>query len=1495
MYRSCLPLTAETIDPKILEELRKIFEVEKLESRSRLIEYIDNFIKSKKIRKGETYEVPVLILRGEWGEGKTAAFNMYIKPISEKNNVMPIRSSMVTILNDIVPRYINSIDFTDLRGELNYPLLILYLAVCSSDEAPDVLCKDNVKAYKELLKYLKTLTLKGYKGLLVFIDEFEELLEERYANRTVRIGNFTFTYSELFGYLPLREINRDTGRRLLSDIIEELGDMGINEFTLYIVYAVTPYAYIEFFSTMKDQVRGKIERTLFIIDLKPLNRLEAYKAVKGLLKYYTNIDKLDRIFVDPRLVSTLHIISLGNFAAINNLMCHLLSDLPSDKKIDVNLFIRKLKGHKIHTYLGEREAISVENLNRINKQLNLLGNEIVSKIIITDLIDEISAEDKLLVRKANKLYEEEHRFPLISSTYACMVNEFLLSRITNLIVSYLLDIIPSSSTIMKTREEEEELRKSIISRVYNLVIPLFNGNYLLYIPKDEYTFNTLLSLELNIRVTRDEINDLISSIDELIKRNNVYHVDNNAMMLSGYVIQTIFPPPLPTVLASCREPTKCMKLWFDIREELRLMQSKTYKDIISAFIDLIKYSMANEITLSSDKDIIELERYEGYSKSIQIRFNREGYKEPININLVTIYARNLNKDNIGYFKSYIKEYLGAYHAIILIGIDMDRNLAKDLNKIPLLSVLAIDKNTLMDIMAVYKASKEEYIHSSELYKSYMIFKPLIKDLLEKISKDLINEGVIVKDIKNFHKVSVEFNQLLEATFLGYNEHIDTMFIDPNEAWEHFRNIGWIKPYFRRIRGAIGIDVETKSEFLQKIQNIINIGIANDIFTIESDKILINLYKNKVIKRIKEYVYKRGTVSLSKLHSRFIDASQSMSKYEVIKVYLSILEMLGLLRVEGNYVSRAKEAIISSEVEEYISTIKRKMNELFRSANNILTNIRELFEIKDIGINTVLHLIYCKKHGCKAITAEYIEEKILQDTIGKLLEMKLPPKAYSIINILKIIDDHLKCMENAINSIQKYLGNIYEFNKKLDNSTKEVIRNLKNLSNILGIKSEIIRIYDYNMKEIDIEKTNFERKLKTLNNIINKISHPPSFESISPYKLSTKSTYDRVELEKNYNNALLIEISSLLGKLENYYKNYEFNLNKANKLLETVIQKIVELSNISKRLSTEEEKINLYILLKKLTGTKFSELNDILRSKDIEIDILINTLESFDRILFDAINDLRSREEKIRKIRKTIYNLRGEIKEFSLKVNNLFNDIDFIRSYLKNYIDELNEKEPFYKIIIRYINSIDPLLDDLKEILEKAKILNDELNKISNINTAILRETEAKLDKYMKDLIDIKNKYKIIQDKFKTYADNIISDVGKVINLYCGLLLNSGSLYRRIYDPYDIDRCINACKNISDIINDFKQLITNLSQIIKIYKLLLNIVMSMESMIHEIICPIIKVVNCDNIVHYIMTSIREGKPITYSELNKLGIKLDEYLDIIKSLLERGIIKDVYGRF
>lgn len=1327
-----IDVAAENIPSELLEYIAKNV---KLDSRGHITSQFRAFLEMC----AHTYSPQLLVIRGEWGEGKTTIYETYANNFKEEYDYETYYLRMDNVINAL--KIIASIWPNVLsRGKWITAAIIFALRETLYSEKNELIGKItepspqvSIETYIE--NNLNKLC-KERKFIIFFIDEFEAIM----SKMDEKLGKENLVDTIINGIRGIRggELNFLRGK-----------------ISLHLILAMTPYAYNEYIRRLGITWRGWEERRKYIIDLHPLTRSDVRKVITKLSELYFNItNPLKTLFSDERLIDIYYTVSQGNLGALINLYNHTLmyskqrckSIFKEDClcKIDHNIILNALKGFEIYTYVGRTPAID----NMVDEIINKIRNPASRELF------------KLLIASSSILFEKD-----LEKEYGDYVDKIVeINSIVNNLLGisraifdvYLYEATPEIITILqKVIKGDNDIDDILIRNVTNsiqfelknkkyIIIPYANPKNDLELSNALEIFNRILSVLLPIELRKTSFKNLIKEIEDVRKRRNL-------TVLRGYTLtpmfmERVYPPPPVFALDFITERALAVKLWREAARKITEDKGLGEKYIRRQMIEILKNPQFGSPLVKPDR----------VKRTLYLRINY-GNRE---ISIPTLITAKLywNKD-----RALELSDKDVYFLIIFtsrnLASQIDRDLAETgLNKYV---IIPLNEVRLIQLYSIFAATKESELKSLPMDKIrlHSKLKEILSeiDLQEKIREkitELIDKGYVLSDPLNLDVIRAGKEDPIQKLLNYYAMYLyGGRKFSLEDLWKNnLQKLEKTILFGRKIRKPTIMKVDIES--LKPLCDAVAVLRANKLIKKHDSMIEITMspVENNILFIARRLAKKKLTnkIPVKSVKEHFISIAQTYRNvFE--DFYLKLLELRGLIEIEDNYIKLLEKRELYMQAKTRFS--------------NVMNKIRCSFEEIE---RPLYHIVMFKKKRALIIFLDDIL-RILEEYNDKL---DIFTEAQ-----LKLFIDYLDYVDNILIRLMS------EAKEKIVRRMKEVEKELEDIKRML--EDEILiefnsfiantKVHSYNIKEytdlkskVDSLRYYLKRSRNELRELIKKewrrirktdIKEHPLYYGRDSFEEAYHFNYILYKLSKGYED---LNLQSIKAKLDSILRN---NIKEINDTINNIKKIVDELRNylenydIPGRYKTylnldevlEQAKINVApgsILtlddisekLRQISG-KLKRLNEDLINKKREIISLVKELE-----------ELR---ERINNINKKILEYKGTVQKYA-NILNLMKKYPQAFKVNYDYFNELEENQKYLDEICHIMENKDL---NLTKSIADPKYLDKIKGELDNLDEGIRRIGES-LDEINKHIMENYN-------NFYTSYSNIIRYIGwlhKVISI-----------------------------------------------------------------------------------------------------------------------------------
>lgn len=1321
------------------------FEYAKIKSREIVANQLKQFMKKTK----EAQQLTVGLILAEWGEGKTDAFERYIKPEAQKNGDFAYLVSTSTIINKL--RYFMSL-FP--YGYTESVTLATSIIIALRDElisrGQDYSKFPDYRPPKEPLAYIEDVLQKhvstSKNGVVyIFIDEMEEILIHDNELQKKFISGI---------------------RELLNGQLKLVHRGGKFGGKLHLILSCTPYAY----NRIRDaihlrEVFGAVDSRLSssTIRLPPISREEALNFLIDLLKYCYKED-FPSVFPikSSGILNAICMISQRNLRSLVQLLCDLLvaASLNGNLRvIDYDLLIETFKGKPISIYGAITDRIDKHTLSKIEITLENIKYGKDCKRIFRLLCGEIKPFSILEIERRANTKDIHYRINEINQE---------LRKIGIPISIIKLYKLKENKSVNNELEKIEKLLSQYIEehpffeRVKETLIhyKLSQGGKLvpwLFLPEKK-EFKRILDLS----------EDIINDVYPKISKDFVSVASECYYMLSDEIANQLFPSPLVFQLDFVVDRSKRLELW---REALKEFVDRS-TELRDGLIKVINISEEFQIIPSPSQFKLVYPLHSGRQVKIPL--------------FLYVAMRNVTLNDLDNTKKWINKEKGGLVLLFYVG-DIEEKAQKELNRIPNVLVFHIRPIRAQQLIALSIAEQRGIQINNKLLKSRLleIFHELdFRGEFEKWLDKLRKHGILVEDLSRPKGISEE--NLVKA-MVYYIQTVEDK-LTTNKVFKESLALQSFKLYKKSggLPSFAPLDIETEETLKNYEEELCAAGFLKK----EGEKILIQT--TPIEKRIMEYLHD-GKILMENMKRRFIIFAKNERLLE--KVYYPILETKGLIKIQNKYLIKVDKTDrireLRSKIQNYNRDIETLRKEIWWSyAHVCMSKTRQsriiLIEELDKYIQNLIQKL-------DEPFIRYDDELILRllrllDILISHFELILKPminkavkKGYEILNKTREFKENTELkMITLLQFYNKYSENAYKLSDIQEyKHLEKLYQKFLKITNMTYDKNAIIK----GMKELPMTRDG-----KPYFNF-NRDEESASFFNFKIYKMEQeeKLIYNYIEdINTKYDTIIkhVQDIESTKSEIKRYFVIYEIDekllmskeFNKFLKLqkikpMKTPILKVITLDDIlsfSKKLY--EYYKNFYSNIKLCKRI----LNDLIKVEKVYVEsieqivILLHNLEKF----FENSREFLS---KIENIKLVIHNVKDNynknVKNFKIKLQTL-TDISEINELVENNIKNIRRMCSNLRIQFEKINellsSCKNFLNDYYYNVQKFLIIFDKKGiPISSYSTSykeIIDQTIQDIEKLKEGRAinytweSVKSQLSILDDRLYVNVKNIIPKI-----------------------------------------------------------------------------------------------------------------------------------------
>jgi hypothetical protein len=970
------------------------FEFAEIKSRKSVVKQLRNFV-NYCLR--ETTSPAFAVILGEWGEGKTEAYQRYIKTkVKTLHHPYMVSASSVA---DSLPK----VQAESPLASLNFLAAVFYAI---RYEAQTNLIPP-LERFVDTDQWLEAI-LKEHAGgkILIFIDEFEELILNPPALKRILSGLKELVNRQ---YPPVSESGKYAG--IISFIV-----------------SCTPNAYARM---QRDQgieeIFGSWERRHSMIQLAAVTKREGVEFLYALLRYAFPDHLPEPLPIkDLGVFYTLQTIGRGNLGVLVKLFCTVFNSATVD---DQTMYV--IDGTRMLDILAS-ETVSVYGASAKCVESHLLKN-------LEDTLDE--QEVKLLRLLAGELRpfstsEIARRLEFPDDTEVLALAERVNQKLVRVnITNAITHFIPLHEGL-----SFENIRQALQQEIRENEIHIDGFTQRMDELEDSLTFLELHEGQLIPRMFFPSGHDMISATFDGITPNSARRLEKRVSSvfdsrklyyrLSNELIFQLFPTPIPIGLEFIKDRGLQLNMWRDTNTRFRQLFRD---DILKAFFGLIQYVEAFDIEASDLRTL---------GNGLAVTLHDTSQNAAMGCYCYAHYG-DLSAETVRQIDEGLREVGDAHLAIIIYVGEVTeqgreemrvREIENQILLIPLHTSLAKRLLITSQCKIIYPKHIDDRLFIDSvihLFKAELELSRKVKEWLEQGTR----AGMVLRDL---YKATAKGERELADSFKFYINRLGVSDTPENVFQANQRLMSFV-PFGSRA-GFIP-DIESASQLEKYTGDLAKNGFVRW----DSDR-TVHVLNTPPEKRLLHILQASETIAKSEIGDRFINCAQAKRILE--DVYLNILRHKGIIIEAKGLLSLMKreEALQQAKEirEKYKETlrVKKQQEEWSAFAHIFVTKQRALRFISISELEAYLDELYddIQKAAQQGQMEVVFQRTALLDNLAEHLQNTLMPKVDGAISgartirekVSNQIDSSLEDLTDVLNQYNKWLkqnatlGDIKEF-------------------------------------------------------------------------------------------------------------------------------------------------------------------------------------------------------------------------------------------------------------------------------------------------------------------------------------------------------------------------------------------------------------------------------------------------------------------------------------
>jgi len=807
----------------------------------------------------------VKIIKAEWGEGKTDAYERYICPQAEKKGDASYFVSTSTIIDKI--KRFDSIFPTTKYVTSSKFLASLFVAIVDEafSQGLNITTFPNPSAFQNdplgfIEESLRTHVEKRVKKIFVFIDEFEELLvHEPDVQRQIISGI----------------------KELVNGQLSLIHERGKYSGMLHFFIACTPYAYNRIMDSIElAQMTGSVKSRFTTITLPEIGKREALQFLFDLTRFGYDGQLPDVFpFCTSGPLNGIYAISHGNLREMIKLFVKLMSTAADEKPkrlrvIDCEHFLDSLREEEIAIYGATGRAIDNELLDKIIANMNTWKRGEECKKVLSLLIGELRPFSiheiaKRLGMPSNDVHE------LVSK-----INDELKKMGIGKTITALMPL-SVDKTFETIKNRLNIAQNQIVIGENQIPLKKFEENLTFYEIQRDGIISGFGFLPKEVRdlqlmfeeLSEDEAENLYRSINDLFDPIGA----KRHYTLSQEFANQIFPSPMWLLMDFVKDRSKRMDLWRKASKEF----VESIKEFKEGVLHLIEHTRLGKSELLEERGPKHYRFYFNISPDKKIEIYTYVHVSTGNITVQDI--NEISKDIRAQRPNLIiLIYTGEIEGVLPLTLDGIENAFLQLHfrKLRALQLivaqLAEQENVSVD-ERILDARLREISDEAE-----------VREKLAECYSKCKSAGIVVDDLSTYH---AESGGMLAGILKYYINFLGSKKTSTDVFSEYEKTLKKIKFFGDKEVPFAPIDIESVGEFVKYEEEL-----AKNGFMTRRGDLTVNVEQTPIEKRFIAIMKKYPKMPLSQIRQFFINAAQAENILE--RVYLPLLEHKGLIKIEG---------------------------------------------------------------------------------------------------------------------------------------------------------------------------------------------------------------------------------------------------------------------------------------------------------------------------------------------------------------------------------------------------------------------------------------------------------------------------------------------------------------------------------------------------------------------------------------------------------------------
>ncbi len=886
-------------------------------SRASVKKKIDEFL-NYALKEASSPAVRAIV--GEWGEGKTEAYERYVRAAAGERKFKTCRVLASTLDKCLEGSKYSTLIQSSPVSAVRF-LGALFLAAREEDALADLPDPELVTNASEFVTSSLDAVCSEGSRLVVFIDEFEELI------LSPRVNDIISGIKEIIN--PPASLGPNS--RLVSSRVH-LG--GKDEGGLHLIIACTPDAFYRL-QTHEDYnlVFGSLGRRWGVIDLQPLSKEEGIAFLQHLLAYcYRGVLPSPHPFESSGIFEALLRVSQRNPGVMVSLMTRLLNSATQKDEfhvVDAEFLIGFLRNESI-SISGQTPCLESGTFDRI---VRLVGDQksadsgLISQRLLRLLIGEARpfTLEELEVRMNAPARSVKDAVNIVNARLKTEGIPQSIIRMSPLRDGRTVDDVQN---LFEPYTAEQEGTKFV--RVNNFAEPLTSLLSRIQYTLEPTTDQLVLMLPGDAEsaaASFDGIGDEVAQ--ELANAcSRRLCTESRSYLISDAVLDQVYPIPVPNGLEFITDRNRRFKQW---RETTRELSSRFNEQMPSAFVSLIEYVGQIGVTI-------------GRQETRRIWVDLESGSLGVIRSAFIAVNGDVTADTVEEISRTLRSSSPLHLVVFLFTGEITQQAADKLTD----KQLTEADNPRLLWLKLHPTLVKKLLITAEATRS--IKRDEDREELSRAASTLLDKEIeFNKKLESWERQQESAGRVIADPVTGdsFRDFVDSIKYFVNYPGEErttderfvLNNNELLKFVLFNSRLGLVPDIETVERLKEIVQDLIAAG-----FLVQKGK-YVTLKSSPIEGEILRVLNAQKKVTAIELESNFI--IRAKGKNLLARIYLPILEYKGLIEVKGDHVSLVDQSTLVKVALGKLADYEGAVKNLAKSG------YAHIFQVKERGERLIL--------------------------------------------------------------------------------------------------------------------------------------------------------------------------------------------------------------------------------------------------------------------------------------------------------------------------------------------------------------------------------------------------------------------------------------------------------------------------------------------------------------------------------------------------------------